>query len=331
MAKKYFTRLILLMFMVALTVTGSLSVRAEYENYGGINTYNDFEAKTAEDAKQLEYTLKEDGYILLSKDSTDITQEELDAFLENDFSSWLWFTGYIDKSEDYKVYVLEDLFHQFFEDYETYHYMTDETLLDFMDTSVMIDYSTIKGLEQIGTYSDQWGNNLPADAKAGYLKVITPIYVKIEFYNRYSKVYHVIPFGEGETTVRLLSSNYQITKINGIEVSEDEPLLPYANQIIIENIHTEEHPYTLELIDFLDKYSSDEFGNIIEGTEARYEPGSFTVTEPVETQTEQQTEKPASKFNPGLIIILLMFAIAIFIWLAAYVTEKVNQRYHDDE
>lgn len=337
MDKKYVTRFMLLLFfmvMVAFAVTGSFSVRAEYAHYGGINTYDDFEAKTTADAKQLEYTLKEDGYILLSKDSTDITQEELDDFLENDFSSELWFTGYIDASEDYKVYVLKDLFYQFFEDIEnpeTYHCMTDETMLDFYDTSVIIDYTIIKALEQEGTYSDQWGDNLSADANVGYLKISTPIYVKIELYNIHSHVYHIIPFDEGETPVRVKTGDYRITKINSIEVSENEPLLPYANNITIKESNTEEKPYMIELTDFLRKYSSDGFGNIIEETDVRYEPGSFAVTEPVETQTEQQSPKLPFNLNIGLLIILLMIAVAIFIWLSSYVTEKINQRYGNDD
>ena len=230
---------------------------------GGYNKYDYIEAKTRDEANELELKVRAENYILVNSDNMQISYEDYKAI--RDYKGY-WFTKYMEHSDpiwnEVKVYMYKPSFDEYIELVKS---KSRDTMLceEINESTVVIDYRFFYYQEQVGTITDEYNDNIPDYIKTtGYMEIRSPVDCEIKVMRASTRTYHIF-YVKKETPflVRLVCDCYHIVNVNGKELNDNievigsgEDTLPFNNQIQILITNTEDNPYVIELNDLTVKY-----------------------------------------------------------------------------
>lgn len=241
---------------------------------GGINAYNGKEAQSKGEAVSLEKEVKEKNYVLISSDSKEITDKELELFQKQGF----YFSKYLKPNEthaweQYKIYVYEPFLTDFLSEMKRKKYI-DDVLFDKINTStVFFNYTVWENLEKAGKISVEYDKRIPDYIKkVGYIEITSNINAKITIRENDENVYYAI-YVEKEKVkkVKMKTGFYEIVCINSIEIPRNDKGLKYEDFFEITTKRTSENPYKLDIQNLVtehripdyDKKKDEAYNNII--------------------------------------------------------------------
>lgn len=316
----------------------------EYGNWitlGGINEWNGTKARSREETENLELTLTENGYMLISGNDMSISMSEYTQFLDE---RTFWFSRYMKKQEPdwnlYKVYVYEPSFR----DYQTQisgkiKEPERYTIQELSESTVVIDYKYWDMDEAVGTISYNFNDNIPDYCESGYIQIRSQVDCEVTLLQAYTRQYYQFYIKKNQPLlVRVVTGCYHITSVNEQSINDNisnsgEDTLPYNNQIQIGTHHTIDNPYSIELFSLVSKYNIPDAN--IDGKpdySLSTTAESFTDTDIPDEQTEL-SEKKADSLNHEAVflwIILLALAVIGITWIIQQIRKGARNADRND-
>lgn len=320
----------LLFFLLFFTFFGKVSYADLMYKYpdsdifirlGGLNRFQGKDAKTREEAQQIEFQMAGCDYM----SESELSEEERKILVQGNF----WFSCYLKKNDFVKLYtktyLYKPLIDKIFKEIADGQSLTHTRKGELMSSTVVIDYSHWHFNDLAGTFDDEVDDKIPSYYSTGYMQIISPVSCNIVVWNaelnRYYRFYVTknTPF-----LVRLKSGSYHIVECNNMivknRISDDgEDTLPFKNRIQINEDWTKENPYIVELEEFVIKYQLKDF-EFTEETET--ERPTFIPDVPTEQTQIKDTNKAKEKSDKNnfiqifsiislslLILFVLMYGI----------------------
>ena len=239
-----------------------LSDEGNWIAVGGLNEWDEIKATSRSETQELESTLVNNNYILITSDQMSISEEEYETFKEGHS---FWFSGYMENKKPdwdvYRVYVYKPSYIDYMAQLSSESGRLQRyTLEELNNSTVVIDYQYWDIEEAIGTVTDKFNDNIPEYSESGYLQINSPVDCEVTILQAYTKQYYKFYVRKNTPfLVRVVVGCYHIVGVNAQNIPDNidndgEATLPYNNQIQIGSHHTAEAPYVIELNELVDKY-----------------------------------------------------------------------------
>lgn len=287
---------------------------------GGLNRFNGKDAKTREEAQQIEFQMAGCDYM----SESELSEAERKILIQGNF----WFSSYLKKNDFVKLYtktyLYRPLIEKIFKETADGQLLTHTRKGELMSSTVVIDYSHWHFNDLAGTFDDEIDDMIPSYYSTGYMQIISPVSCNIVVWNaelnRYYRFYVTknTPF-----LVRLKSGSYHIVECNNMivknRISDDgEDTLPFKNRIQINEDWTKENPYIVELEEFAIKYQLKDFEFTEE--EAETERPTFIPSEIPTEQTQLKDKITDKEKQDKSADFITMFSIIAFLLLIIFIT-----------
>lgn len=227
---------------------------------GGINSIDGVKCKTKGETIALENSLRKDGYIQVSGKDMDITEKEFNLFCRGKLAA-VPYAEYTDKKDEfnwafYKIYVYKPCFEDAMKQIKAGDEVSATTRSELGTSVVVIDYGEWYQKERIGKVVNEYNDNIPSWCKAtGFLQITSPIDIIIRIEHFYTHTFDELYVRANKPLlVKLREGAYIVRKVNATDISEEEKVLPFKNNIQIQTINTETEPYKIDLEKTVDKY-----------------------------------------------------------------------------
>ena len=302
---------------------------------GGINSYDEVDAQSRYETEILEYTLLNDGYIQVSGEGRDLSDEEYERFVKDNN---LWFVPYMEINEFNLVFRKVFVYKPVYDDYMEQKYggsgEEEYTIGELITSTVVLDIAFWEYAEKSGTFDDEINDKIPSYSVTGYLEIHSPINCEVILWNdelnRYYR-FHI----EKDTPflVKLKRGSYRVTEINGYTVNtriddDGEDALPYHNRIQLLAEHTKDNPYLLDFTKLTIKYDLIDVDKMEETDEKKPLPTRVPV--PKEEVQVKDIEDDAKKSN-GTNFVIILVVIIILLLLASGIITFIKKREVDDD
>lgn len=258
---------LVLLFLFALSMTGYADeILYQYGDgklfmQGGINTYGSTVCESKEETYELEQRLRADGFLLMTTDDRDISDEDL-ATLTEGYYLPPYFDYFNSESEFNwdmqmrKVYIRGDLLEDALKQLRETDEVEKHTQIEIMSSSVLIDYGVWFVKERAGKVLNEINDKIPSWYNgAGYLEIRSPIDVAITL-EIWDERTFIILYVKADTPllVRMKLGMFVVTDINSTEIPFGEATIPIQNHYSIIEEDTIDNPCILDLNDVITKY-----------------------------------------------------------------------------
>lgn len=336
MKRKVLTFVLLLLFTLSMTGYAD-EVWYQYGDgklvlLGGINSYGGTACESKEETYKLEMRLRSEGFVLLTTDDKDISEEDFATLTEGCYLPPYF--EYFDRDNEFcwdmqmsKVYMRKDLLKDALEQLRDRNRVTGDTQIEITSSTVVIDYGVWFLQERVGKVLNEINDNIPSWYEgSGYLEIHSPIDVMItlEIWSEHTFVVLYVK-ANVPLLVRMKLGMFVVTGINSTEIPVGEVTIPIQNHYSIIEEDTIDNPCILDLNDVISKYEikpADITGkpdfsweNRDNLTEEDYEiPVQSVVIKDLDTTPPDET-----KSSNGLIILLVVLVIGvvgIVLWIS---------------
>lgn len=329
-----------------MTVDGSFNLK-----YGGVNSYNGKDFTDKSDAVLTENQLRKNGYILISTDRKEISDEDFQILKNMNF----WFNDFIDDKLRWqfdKIYIYKPLLDKCINEQKNRGALSEETVTEVMDSTVVFAYEYWHFKDKIGQLSDEFNDNIPDYFDSGYIEinttenmVITLIHWDLKTYYRFY-VSKNTPF-----MVRLPLGHYKVADINAVEIGPMEQALPLSNMVYLTSEYSDrDNPYVMDVSKVINKYiipegdisgmpdlSLDKNQNIPEERtvvdEKALKEAQERSRKAIEEQSKQEQEEQENKTSSNNVLYLSLGVTLgiLLIWVIVNKIKSKKTHYREDE
>lgn len=294
---------------------------------GGCNQFDGITFDSREDCEIYENSLVGLGYIQVSGINAEITEDELQKF--RDLDDRYWFSEYFKSPDKYydkaKVYLNRETYYDYIKDD---NHKLECYQQELMTSTVVIDYTYFEDIEKAYKECDEINERIPSYYQTGFFLIKSSVDIQLRlFHDAESRYYTLFIKANKPFLVKMKAGRYFITVINNQELetvvrqkySKDkgEATLPYQNNIVLEETHTQENPYVIDLSATIEKYDIQDM-DINDKPDLSYDKSQGLYGEwQVEVENKDVSEKldnvSAKKNNKKLLIIIIITGIIIII------------------
>ena len=225
---------------------------------GGVNELNGIQCTTRNDCEALEKYLRSAGYVLVTTDSKDISDENYDL-LQKEFNSFL--SRYMDRDNEvywtkYRVYLNKETYDNAISEMKKDGSFSIETELELIDSSVVLNYAVWDNYDRKETVVYEINDNIPDWwSETGFLEIYSPVNVMVKLEYRNDWTYHVFYVKANEPfLVKVRAGGYYVRTVNTQDVQEGENTLVYDNNVQVQLENTIDEPYQLDISKLTEKY-----------------------------------------------------------------------------
>lgn len=227
---------------------------------GGINSIDGVKCQSKEETIELEIGLRSAGYIQVSGKNMDITEEEFNLFCVGELAA-ISYSEYANKENEFnwnffKIYVDKNCYADAMEQIKAGNRINATTKSELGTSTVVINYSEWYQKERIGQVVQEFNNNIPSwVTSTGFLQITSPIdiVISLEDYSTHT-INNFYVRANKLLLVKVREGAYIVKEVNSTTIPEIEEVLPYKNNIQIQESNTEDNPYILDLEKTVDKY-----------------------------------------------------------------------------
>jgi len=305
---------------------------------GGINSIDGVVVETESETYNLENGIRNEGYICVTGEHIDISEDEFNLFCLDGKSPFMY-KEYANKENEFfwnfcRVYVDKNCYNEVMGYLKEGERVPIGVTHDLAVSTVIIDYAWWYQKNRIGTVVQEFNNNLPSWVKTtGYLEITSPIDVIIRTEHIYTHTFNDLYVRANEPLlVKLRTGMFDVHQINSSVLEGKEETLPYNNVIQIQDINTEDSPYKLDISETVIKYGIEPIDLDGKPTHS-YNPDVDTVIDEdmigviVEEKTIVEEEIPEieekDNFFKNLFFAILIFLLICFAYASyTYITKN---------
>lgn len=301
---------------------------------GGINEYKGVMANSREETQAIESQLIADGYILVTTDYMNITEDEYNTFYNS--NSAFWFRRFMKNDSfgwnAYKVYVYAPSFFDYMEQLEEKN-VQYYTYREILASTVVIDYLNWDIVDKIGTVSDEFNDNIAPQYDTGYLEIRSPVDCRVLLLQAYTRRYYEFYVQKNNPLlVKVIQGCYHVIEVNKQSVPDNidnsgEDTLPYNNQVQILSEHTQDNPYLIDLYDLAVKYNipdADINGKPNYSLTGDKQPFVDTMGEESTVIKPRPQDTSGKKIDFGRIVLWSVLALVVLIGIIWVVREIIK-------
>lgn len=229
---------------------------------GGCNSLNDVACEDANDCYALENWVKANDYILISTNDKEISDSELDFWLENVPMPYSNFCNRNDvllwQQKMGKLYIYKPLYDRILKEIDEQGSIGYATTEELLLSTVAVDYSIWYINSRVGLLVNEFNDRIPSwwrEELTGFLEITSPIDVDILLeFPSYKTFDEICVRANKPCLIRMKQGGYVIRAINAIGIDYNEDTLVYDNHIVITEKHTKDNPYLLDISQTVEKY-----------------------------------------------------------------------------
>lgn len=313
-------------------VEGGNPVRA-----GGVSEIDGVYCKNEDDTEELENHLRISGYILVTTDEKEISDEEYNLLCNN--GTYLPPYSYCFNSENEyywtkcKVYMYEKSYNDAISQLRENGFVNMITRSEITTSTVVVNYAEWYEKERVGKIVNEFNDALPSwyENESGFLCVISPIdaEVTMEYYAEHTLNVFYVKANE-PFLIKMKHGGHLIKSINSQQIDEEESSLVYSNNIQILNENTEENPYILRLEKTVSKYNIPSV-DISDKPDYSWNSGVFIPIEDIPEESVIVEEKNSAsdsgeKRDSRLIWSIIFISVASVFVVTAVIIFKVIKK-----
>ena len=226
---------------------------------GGKNKIGHELYRTRNDSIMAEAELRKKGYVLISTEAKEISDDDLEILANSKF----WFSEYLERSSKNmswvmdKIYIYKPLLNNYLAEYREDGIVSRNTSYQVMTKTVMFAYSVYYFNDRVGTISDMFNENIPEYLVGAYMEINSPINVEVTLINWGMKCYFKFYISKGTPfMVKLPEGQYKVAGINTVDIGKMEPAMPLHNMVYLTRTEygDRDHPYVMDITPVINKY-----------------------------------------------------------------------------